>query len=88
MKFTFLPKTKIGIWSVVIGVAFILLIWMKIQFSLPVPTFAIAALGLAGFILSLIAIFRNQDRAILNFLPVLVGLVIVLWFAAELIFPH
>jgi len=37
-----------------------------------VPVFAVAAIGLAGFIVAIIAIFRNKDKAILNLLPLLV----------------
>ena len=90
MKLNFIPKTRLGKWSIGLSIAFIVLIGMKIAdyFHFPLPTPAIAALGLMGFILSLIAIFRNKDRAILIFLPVLVGLVIILWTTAEFIFPH
>ena len=55
---------------------------------MPLPTFAIAAFGIAGFILAIIAIFKNKDKSILNFLPLLVGLIILLWIAAEVIYPH
>jgi len=90
MRLNLLPKTTSGKWSVGISIVFIILICMKILniISIPIPTFAIAALGLIGFILSIIAIFKNKDRAILNFLPILVGLLIILWTIAEFIFPH
>lgn len=88
MRFSFLPKTILGKLAVGLGVAFIILIWAKIQYRMPLPVFAIAAIGLIGFIISIAAIFKNKDRALLNILPLLVGLVILLWIAAELIFPH
>ena len=88
MRLNVLPKTTLGKWSVGLSIVFIILIWMKMQYSIHVPTFAIAAVGLIGFIMSIIAIFRNKDKAILNFLPILVGLIIILWIAAELLFPH
>ena len=90
MRFTFLPKSTIGKWAVGLSSAFIIFICLKIQnsISLPLPTFAIAAIGIAGFILAIIAIFKNKDKAILNLLPFLVGLVILVWIAAELLFPH
>jgi hypothetical protein len=88
MRLTILPKTTLSKSSVIISVVFIILIWTKIQFSIHVPTFAIGALGLIGFIVSIIAIFKNKDRSVLIFLPVLVGLIIILWTAAEFIFPH
>ena len=88
MRLNVLPKTTLGKWSVGLSIVFIILIWMKMQYSIHVPTFAIAAVGLIGFIMSIIAIFRNKDRSILVLLPILVGIVIVLWTAGELIFPH
>ena len=90
MRFTFLPKSTIGKWALGLSIFFIIFISLKIQdsISLPLPTFAIAAIGLAGFIVAIIAILRNKDKAILNFLPLLVGLVILFWISIELLFPH
>ena len=87
-KLVLLPKTRIGKWAVGLSIAFIVLIAVKIQGSLPMPTFAIAGLGLAGFIMAIIAILKKKDRAILNFMPIGFGIVILVWFAAELMFPH
>ena len=83
-----LPQTSSGKWAIIFSVIFIVLIFTKINGFLPMPTFSVAALGLIGFILGIRAIFNKKDKAILNYLPVLVGLVIILWTAAELIFPH
>ena len=85
-----LPKTTLGKWAVGLSIVFIVLIGMKITgyIHFPLPTFAIATLGIIGLIIGLLAVFRNKDRAILNFLPILVGVVILLWIAAEIIFPH
>jgi hypothetical protein len=88
MKLKIKPGTKMGKWSVGLGIIFIILIWVKIQFFLPVPVFGIAALGLAGFVLGLIALIKNKDRSILLFIPLLVGSIIIIWAAAELMFPH
>ena len=88
MKLAFLPKTLSGKWSLGLSIAFIILIFMKIQYSLPMPTFTIAASGLAGFAVGIVAIFKSKDRAIMIFIPIIVGLIILLWIAAELVFPH
>ena len=88
MRLNVLPKTTLGKWSVGLSIVFIILIWMKMQYSIHVPTFAIAAVGLIGFIMSIITIFRNKDRSIVVLLPILVGIIIVLWTTGELIFPH
>ena len=88
MKLNFIPKTRLGKWSIGLSIVFIILIWTKIQYSIPMPSFAIAALGLTGLFTGIVAIFRNKDRSVLNLLPLLVGLLILLWITAELIFPH
>jgi hypothetical protein len=88
MRFVFLPKTTLGKCSIGLSILFIIFILLKIQGSMPMPTFAIAVFGIAGFIIAIIAIFKKEDKAILNLLPLLVGLVILLWIAAELMFPH
>lgn len=88
MKIALLPKTCLGKWSVGLSIGFIILIWLKIQYSIPIMTFAIAALGLAGFLIGIIAIIKKRDISILNFLPILVGLIIILWIAGEMVSPH
>jgi hypothetical protein len=88
MKVVLLPKTLSGKWSLGLSIAFIILIFFKILYSLHVPTFAIAALGLAGFVVGIVAILKNRDRALLIFIPIVAGIIIILWTAAEFIFPH
>lgn len=88
MKMSLLPKTHLGKWSVGLSIAFIILIWLKIQFGIHVMTFAIAALGLVGFLMGSVAIVKNKDLSILNFLPILVGSIIIIWIAGEIIYPH
>ncbi|MDV3426278.1 MAG: hypothetical protein LIR50_03680 [Bacillota bacterium] len=88
MKIRLMPRTLSGKWSVVLSILFIILIWLKMEYSIHVMTFAIAAIGLAGFIISIIAIVKNKDRSIISFLPVLVGLIIILWIIGEMIYPH
>lgn len=88
MKTTFVPETNSGKWALGISIAFIVLITLKIMGSMPLPTFGIAAIGLVGFLVGVFAIIKNKDRSILTFIPILVGLVIILWTAGELLFPH
>lgn len=88
MKITLTPKTPLGKWSLGLSIGFIVLIWLKIQFSIHVMTFAIAALGLGGFFTTIEAFVRYKDISVLGLLPVLVGLIIILWIAAEISYPH
>ena len=88
MRATIRPQTTQGKWSAGFAITFIILIGAKMQDFMPLPTFAIAVLGLSGLVLALIAVFRHGDRSVSCLLAILVGLVIVLWIAAELMFPH
>jgi len=88
MKLAISPKTVSGRWALGLSVAFVVLIAVKIIAFLPLPTFVVAALGLVGFIMGIVAILKNKDRAILTFIAILVGLVIMLWTVLEFIFPH
>jgi len=56
--------------------------------SMPLPTFGIATIGLIGFIVGVFSMIKNKERSILTFIPILVGLVIILWTAGELLYPH
>ena len=88
MKTIVLPKTCIGKWALGLSIAFIVLIAMKIQGSLPMPTYTITALGLTGFAMGIVAILRNRDRGILNYMAITVGVVIIAWITTELILRH
>ena len=73
--------------------AFIVLMAIKMvglgaAIRLPLPTPALALMGLVGFIMGLIAIIKYKDRALLTLLSIAVGLVIILWTLAEIAFTH
>ena len=77
-----------GKWAVGLAIAFVLLIGAKIAGLMPLPTFSIAALGLAAFVLALAARFKKHDRSLSLLLPMVVGAIILSWTAAEVAFPH
>lgn len=85
---TLLPKNTLGKWSIGLSAVFIILIWLKIQFNIPVMTFLIAALGLAGFFTSIVSIIKYKEKTLLYLIPILVGLVIIWWIAGEIMYPH
>lgn len=59
MKITVLPKTRVGKWSVGLSIAFIFLIGLgMLGYPVPLPVFGIAALGLAGFVTSIVGIVK------------------------------
>lgn len=88
MKIQLGSKTATGKAAAVLSLMFIVLITLKIRVAIPLPTFLIAGIGLAGFLAGLIAVVKNKDRSLLVLLSVLVGVLIILWTAAEIAFPH
>lgn len=93
MKVKIWPSAKFGQAATVLTFIFFLLMFLKfgslgIRIILPFPSPFIAALGIVGFVFGLISIIKNKDRAILTWLSIPTGLLIILWVGAEMIFPH
>ena len=55
---------------------------------LPLPTPLIAMAGVVGSLLGVTSLVKNQDRALMTWVSAFIGLLIILWIAAELTFPH
>lgn len=86
MKFQ--PATKAGHWATGLEIAFLLLMAGKFsRIGLPLPSFGIFGLGIAGFVVAIIALVR-KDRAITVWLALIVGLLPTLWTFGELFWPH
>lgn len=93
MKIQFWSKEKTGKWASILTLLFIVLMIIKLLFlaisiRLPLPSLFIVTLGVIGFILGIISIFKNKDRSLFVLLSMPVGLLIIFWVAAEIIFPH
>jgi hypothetical protein len=87
MKLVVLPNSLSGKLAAILCGAFVILFFLKVGGLMPLPTFAIFALGFAGLIAGIVAIIK-KDRSILVYLSLLVGLFVVIWTSAELLFPH
>lgn len=87
MKFHLFPKTALGKWATGLGISFIIMMAAKMTIRFPLPTFSIAAFGLAGFVVGILALIK-KDFSPFIFLSILVGVVITLWILGELIYPH
>jgi len=87
MKITFMPRTSSGKWAAILGISFIILVTLK-MFSFPMLSISIAFFGFAGFATGIIAIFKKDLSIILVFLSILIGLIIILWTTAEILYPH
>lgn len=92
MKVQLWSKTKIGKWAASLTLFFIVLIVLKLMnltmIRLPFPTPFIAVFGVVGFVMGLISIIKNKDRALLTLLSIPIGLLIIFWVVAEIAFPH
>lgn len=93
MKIQLWPKTTAGIWATSLTLLFIVLMSLKLStlamlIRLPLPTPLIAVIGVAGFIVGVVSIIKNKDRALLTLLSIPVGLLIVFWTIAEIAVPH
>lgn len=93
MKIQIWSKTKIGKWSSIFTLLFIVLMALKLSplanmIRLPLPSPIIAALGVIGFVLGIISILKNKDRSLFVLLSIPVGLLIIIWVTLEIVFPH
>lgn len=91
MKTQIWSKTKIGQGASIFTLLFIALMGLKVLnvgIRLPLPSPVIAILGIIGFIMGIISVLKFKDRAVFVFLSIFVGLLIIFWGAAEIIFPH
>mgnify|MGYP003414780312 CR=1 FL=1 len=93
MKIQMYSKTTLGKWAAILTVIFIAFMAIKLSalamyIRLPLPTPILAFIGFIGFLLGMISFVKNKDRAILTWISIIVGFVIVFWTAAEILFPH
>lgn len=86
-------KTTAGKWAAILALLFIVLMAIKLSalamlIRLPLPTPLLAIIGGVGFLLGIVSVVKNKDRSILTLLAILIGLLIILWAVAEIVFPH
>ncbi len=98
-----MPHTKMGKWSVSLISAFFVLMLIFYGFiiagqrggeaffsnlTLTIPILLAGACGIAAFVTGLIAIIKYRERSALTYAAVVIGALVTLWTAAEIIFPH
>ncbi len=93
MKMQLYSKTSLGKWAANLTLLFIALMAIKLSalamlIRLPLPTPLLAVIGVIGFLLGIISIVKNKDRAILTLLAIPIGVLIILWTVAEMAVPH
>ena len=103
MKFTVLPKTKLGRWSVWLLVVFVFIIAVfQIMVAvgqrggetffdnIRLSTVAVVAAisGIFSLLIGLISIIKSKERSILVFVATMIGLFVLIFIIGELAFPH
>lgn len=93
MKIQLWSKFIAGRWAAWLTLLFILMMALKLTASgtsirIPLPIPAIAGFGVLGFGMGIVSVIKNKDRSILTLLSIPIGLLIMVWFAAELLLPH
>jgi len=90
MKILIWSKTKAGKWAAFFLLVFIVSMVIKqVTFGiLPLPIPVIASIGVMGCIAGSVSFFKNKDKSLLTLLSILIGLLIIIWTAAEIAFPH
>lgn len=98
-----MPKTKLGKLSVRLIITFFLLLGLfyilvasgqrggATFFSNPVLAFTglgMAAAGISAFFTGVVGIIKEKERSVLAFLSTIMGLFILLFVLAEILFPH
>lgn len=98
-----LPRTTLGrvsVWFLVVGLVSFALFWIAIAagqrggetfFSnlwLTIPYLAWALASIAGGGVGVAGMVRDRERAVLVWLAVVVGALVLWWAGAELLFPH
>ena len=101
--FIFKPTTTLGTWSVRLTAAFILVLILFSailasgerggegffsNLSLAIPMLIAAILAVSSFFTGIICIIRNKERAVFVFVSTSIGILVMLWGLAEIIFPH
>ena len=85
---TFLPKTTVGKWGLSLSLVFAILLLVKIAVALPLPSMVIFGIGIAGVVLNIIALFRNERSIVFYVIGGAISSFVLFWVGGELLFPH
>lgn len=91
MKIRLIPENSLGRWAAGLMGLFLLVMFLKftpiVNYRFPLPVPAIAVLAVLGGLLASMA-FVRKDRSVLTILSGILGILVILWIAAEFAFPH
>lgn len=103
MKIRFLPKSKLGVWSVGFACGFFIILFVFFQIAktaeikgdgffdtlaLAIPLLLAGISGVLALILGVISIIKSKERAIAVFISCIIGLLVLLFALGEMFVPH
>lgn len=83
-----LPQTRTGTWGLSLSVVFAVLFVVKMTFPLPIPSMAIFAIGIAGVVLCIVALFFKERSIVFYVVGGLISSFVIFLVGGELLFPH
>ena len=103
MKNIFIPKTRLGQWSIWLIVAlFVLFISFQLlvasgqrggatffsNLALAVPMLIAGICGVSAFFTGIIGIIKSKERSVLAFLATMIGFFVLFFVSGEILVPH
>lgn len=103
MKIDFMPKNRLGKWSVGFGIAFVVLMALSLLVAVaikgditatvgnplfPILSVALSLAGLLSFFAGIFTIIKYKEWSICKYLAVLYILAALFFLAGEFLFPH
>ena len=104
MKFSFLPKTKLGACSVILIISVVLLVVLFFllinvfdqrggdtffsNLTLTIPMILAFIAGVLAFLIGIVAIVKSKSRSILVYIVILIGFLIALYGILEFALPN
>ena len=103
MKKFILPKTVLGKWSVGLAISFIVFFVLLIilsaagqkggdtffsNLSLSIPGLLAIVSGVAAFFTGVISVIFMKERAVLTFLAIAIGLLLIVFIIGDFLFPE
>ena len=87
-RFSVLPSTQLGWLGLAATVIFVVLIGLKMNPGIPVPSFAIFGIGFGAIAVNITAWVRKERSIVLFIVGGLIGFATIVWTIGELAFPH
>ena len=98
-----MPKTRLGKWSVKLGIAFVVLMALSLLIAIaikgdptvtvgnplfPILSVTLSLTGLLSFLIGIFTVIKNKEWLVCKCLAILYGLAVLFFLLGEFLFPH